>query len=247
MNRQQLFFRSVDVEKLVEEDHPVRSIWELVGGLDWEPFYAEIEAVEGVAGRPVWDPQLLVSLWLYAYKEGVSSAREVSRLCEYHPGYPWLTSREVVNYPSLGDFRIEHKEALDRIFIGVLGVLSHQGLISLDRVMPDGSKVKASASDQSFRRKATLERHLELARKQVEEMGDPLSEELSQRVVRARQRALRERQERLKLAVKELEKIEERRGKPGQKREARASTTDPEARVLLQAKGGYGPSVVSRK
>jgi transposase len=242
IDRQQLFFRSVDVEKLVEEDHPVRAIWELVGRLDLECFYVQIEAVEGVAGRPVWDPQLLVSLWIYGYQEGVSSAREIARLCEYHPGYQWLTAMEVVNYHTLADFRLQHKEVLDRILIGVLGVLSHQGLITLDRVMHDGSKVKANAGDKSFRRKATLARHLELARKQVEKMGDPLSEELTQRVVRARQRALREKQDRLKLALKELEKIEASRGKSAEKKEARASTTDPEARVMLQAKGAYGPS-----
>ncbi len=241
INRDQLFFRSVDVEKLVEADHPVRAIWELVGRLDLEPFYAQIEAVEGVAGRPGWDPQLLISLWIYAYKEGVSSAREISRLCGYHPGYQWLTAMEVVNYHSLADFRIQHKDVLDRVFIGVLGVLSHQGLITLDRVMQDGSKVKANAGDKSFRRKATLERHLELARKQVEQMGDPLSEELPERVARARQRALREKQERLKWALQELEKIEASRGKPAEKKEVRASTTDPEARVMLQAKGAYGP------
>jgi len=122
INRDQLFFRSVDVEKLVEADHPVRAIWELVGHLDLEPFYAQVAAVEGAAGRPVWDPRLLISLWIYAYQEGVSSAREVARLCEYHPGYQWLTAMEVVNYHTLADFRIQHKEVLDRIFIGVLGV-----------------------------------------------------------------------------------------------------------------------------
>jgi transposase len=242
INRDQLFFRSVDVEKLVEGDHPVRAIWELVGHLDLEPFYAQIEAVEGVAGRPVWDPQLLISLWIYAYQEGVSSAREISRLCEYHPGYQWLAAMEVVNYHTLADFRLQHKEVLDGIFIGVLGVLSYQGLITLDRVMQDGSKVKANASDKSFRRKATLEKHLELARKQVEQMGDPFSEEQTERVVRARQRALREKQERLKLALKELEKIEACRGKSAEKKEIRVSTTDPEARVMLQAKGAYGPA-----
>jgi transposase len=241
INRDQLFFRSVDVEKLVEDNHPVRAIWELVERMDLEPFYAQIEAVEGVAGRPGWDPQLLISLWIYAYKEGVSSAHEISRLCAYHPGYQWLTAMEVVNYHTLADFRIQHKEVLDRIFIGVLGVLSHQELITLDRVMQDGSKVKANAGDKSFRRKATLQRHLELARKQVEQMGDPLSEELTQRVVRARQRALREKQERLKMALKELEKIEASRGQSAEKKEGRASTTDPEARVMLQAKGAYGP------
>ena len=113
INRQQMLLRPVEVEKLVEEDHPVRAIWELVGQLDLGPFYAEIESVEGVAGRPVWDPQLLISLWIYAYKDGVSSAREIARLCEYHPAYQWLTGLEVVNYHTLADFRIRHKEPLD--------------------------------------------------------------------------------------------------------------------------------------
>jgi len=242
INRQQLLLRPVEVEKLVEEDHPVRAIWELVGRLDLEPFYTNIEAVEGVAGRPVWDPQLLISLWLYAYKEGVSSAREIARLCEYHPAYQWLTGLEVVNYHTLADFRIRHKEALDQLFIEVLGVLSHEGLITLQRVMHDGTKVKACASDKSFRRKATLQDHLRLAREQVEQMGDPESEELSQRLAKARQRALREKRERLEEALKVLEQIEASRSKSSDKTKVRASTTDPEARVMLQAKGAYGPS-----
>jgi transposase len=242
INRQQLLLRPVEVEKLVEKDHPVRAIWELVGRLNLEPFYAAIEAIEGVAGRPVWDPRLLVSLWLYAYKEGVSSAREIARLCEYHPAYQWLTGLEVVNYHTLADFRIEHKEALDQIFIEVLGVLSHEGLIDLERVMHDGMKVKACASDNSFHRKATLEDHLRLAREQVEQMGDPRSEELSQRVVKAQQRALREKQERLQEAIRALEQMEVFRSEASEKKEPRASSTDPDARVMMGAKGAYGPS-----
>jgi transposase len=241
INRQQMLLRPVEVEKLVEEGHPVRAIWELVGRMNLQPFYAEIESVEGVAGRPVWDPQLLISLWLYAYKDGVSSAREIARLCEYHPAYQWLTGLEVVNYHTLADFRIDHKEALDRLFIDVLGVLSHEGLITLQRVMHDGTKVKACASDKSFHRKSTLQDHLRLAREQVEQMGDPESEELSQRVVKARQRALREKRERLEEALKALEQIEGSRSKTSEKEKARASSTDPEARVILHPKGAYGP------
>jgi len=242
INRQQMLLRAVEVEKLVEKDHPVRAIWEVVGRLNLEPFYVEIESVEGVAGRPVWDPQLLISLWLYAYKEGGSSAREIARLCEYHPAYQWLTGLEVVNHHTLADFRIRHKEALDQLFIGVLGVLSHEGLITLQRVMHDGTKVKACASDKSFHRKATLEDHLRLAREQVEQMGDPQSEERSQRVAKAQQRALREKQERLEEAIRALEQMEASRSEASEKKETRASSTDPEARVMLQAKGAYGPS-----
>ena len=242
INRQQMLLRPVEVEKLVEEDHPVRAIWELVGRMNLEAFYAEIESVEGVAGRPVWDPQLLISLWLYAYKDGVSSAREIGRLCEYHPAYQWLTGLEVVNYHTLADFRIDHKEALDQLFIEVLGVLSHEGLITLERVMHDGTKVKACASSKSFHRKATLQDHLRLAREQVKQMGDPESEELSQRVAKARERSLREKQQRLEEALKALEKIEASRSKASGKEKVRASSTDPEARIMLQANGAYGPA-----
>ncbi len=104
VNRQQMILRAVDVEKLIEPDHPARAIWELVGRLDLSGFRAEIEVVEGEAGRPAYDPQLLISLWIYAYSEGVSSAREMARRCEYHPAYQWLTGWEVVNHhPALRD------------------------------------------------------------------------------------------------------------------------------------------------
>jgi transposase len=242
INRQQLLLRPMEVEKLVDLGHPVRAIWALVGRLNLEPFYAAVEAIEGIAGRPIWDPHLLISLWLYAYKDGVSSAREIARLCEYHPAYQWLTGLEVVNYHTLADFRIRHKEALDQLFIEVLGVLSHEGLITLERVMHDGTKVKACASDKSFSRKATLEDHLRLACEQVEQMGDPESEVLGQRVAKAQQRALREKQQRLEKAVKELEQIEASRAKGSEQKEARASSTDPDCRVMMGAKGAYGPS-----
>ena len=77
INRRQMLMRPVNVEELVEADHPVRAIWDLVGRLDLSWFYREIEAVEGVAGRPAMDPILMISLWIYGYSEGVSSAREI--------------------------------------------------------------------------------------------------------------------------------------------------------------------------
>jgi transposase len=247
VERNQLLLRAVDVEKLVEEQHEVRAIWELVGQLDLRPFYAEIRALEGEAGRPVWDPKVVISLWIYAYKDGVSSAREIARRCEYHPAYQWLTGMEVVNYHTLADFRIEHQAALDQLFIEVLGVLTHQGLITLERVMHDGTKIKAAASDRSFHRQATLEDHLKQAEEQLKAMGDPHSEKLSQRTAQAQERALREKQKRLKEALKELEQLEQSRSKNQEKtkekkKQPRASSTDPQARVMLGAKGAYAPS-----
>jgi transposase len=172
VNRNQLRLRTVEVEKLVEANHLVRAIWELVGRLDLKGFTAEIAAVDGVAGRSAFDPRLLISLWLYADSEGVGSAHEVERRCAYPPAYQGLTGMEAVNYhPSAdgSDFRVQYQEALDELFAQRLGVLSSEGLISLERVVHDGTKVKASASGKSFHREKTLRAHLEAARAEKSE------------------------------------------------------------------------------
>jgi transposase len=245
VNRQQLLLRSVDVEKLVEEDHPVRAIWELVDGSDLESFYETIEAVEGEAGCSAWDPRVLISLWLYGYSRAVSSAREISRRCEYDPAYQWLTGLEVINHHTLSDFRVQHGPALDELFVQVLGVLSHEGLITLERVMHDGVKVEACASDKSFRRQETLERHMDWARQQVKEMKEREEEagglEIRERVAKARERAVRERGERLEWALRELKEVQAGKPDPQKRQKARASTTDPEARIMQQPGGGFAP------
>jgi transposase len=249
VERNQLFFRPVDVEKLVGPTHRVRAIWGFVGGLDLSGFYASVEAVEGQAGRPVWDPRVLLSLWVYAYSNGVNSAREIAQRCEYHPAYQWLTGMEVVNYHTLADFRVAHQAELDELFVQVLGVLSYHKLITLKRVMHDGTKIKAAASDKSFRRQATLEAHLEAARQQVQAMGDPHSEELSARKAAARKRALLDKQQQLAAALQEIAELKKNPAKHSEEKndqdkakEPRVSTTDPQARIMIGAKGAFGPA-----
>lgn len=240
IDRNQIMIRPVDVEKLVEEDHPVRAIWAMVCQLDLSRFEQDVKVVEGGKGRSSSDPRLLAALWIYAYSEGVSSARELSRRCSYEPGCQWLTGLEEVNHHTLSDFRRSDKEAVDGLFVQVLGVLSAEGLTDLKRVMQDGTKIKAQASRNSFRREETLREHLKLAQEQVEAMGDPDSEELSQRVIKARQRAIREKKERLEEALKELEDIAKTR-KPSDKA-PRVSESEPTARVMKQPDGGFAPS-----
>jgi hypothetical protein len=74
VDRAQIRWRVVNVERLMEDDPPARAIWELVGRLDLASFLSRIRSVEGQAGRPAFDPQLLISVWLYAYSRGSSSA-----------------------------------------------------------------------------------------------------------------------------------------------------------------------------
>src|ERR1700680_1271950 len=242
INRQQMSWRAVDVERLIGEDHRARAIWTLVGRLDLGRFYESIESSAEEGGRPAVDPQLLISLWVYAYSEGIGSAREVARRCEFDPAFQWLTGLQEVNYHTLADFRVERQRELDELFTQVLAALSKEGLITLEQVMQDGTKIKALASTRSYQREGTIREHLERARQRVEQMGDPRNEEASPKVKQAQARARREQQERLESALQELQKLQERKSGEKAKSEGGGSTGCTQARVMLHSDGGLSLS-----
>jgi len=238
IDRSQVCWGAIDIEKLIEPDHPARGIWAMVMQLDLTELEDKIRSVEGRAGQSSYDPRMLMALWIYSYSEGIGSARELSRMCEYEPGCQWLTAMTEVNYHTLADFRGQHKKELDRIFTQVLGLLSAEGLIEMKRITHDGTKIKAHAASKSFHRRKRLHEHLQMARKHVEAMSKPETGELTARVIEARKRASRDQQQRLEEALKELEELQQTR--PDQ--EVRVSETDPQARVMKQADGGFAPS-----
>jgi transposase len=244
IDRRQILLRTVDVERLIDEDHSARSIWELVGRLDLSLYHAQIESVEGHAGRDHTDPQLLISLWLYAYSRGISSAREVARRCEFEPGSQWLCGLQPISYRTLSGFRSENKAALDDLFVQVLGMLSAEGLISLERVTLDGTKIKANAGGNSFRRKEKLQAHLELAREQVRILNAESEQEEStaKRQAAARRRAARQRASRLEAAIREVERLQQEKKHDRKDFIARVSSTDAEAHVMRNGEGGTVPS-----
>ena len=244
INRQQLVLRTVDVEQLVDDGHCVRSIWELVGRLDLRFYYAQIAAVEGSAGREHSDPQLLISLWLYAYSRGVSSARELARQCEYEPGCQWLCGLLPVSHRTLSGFRTDNKAALDDLFAQVLGMLSAGGLITLERVTLDGTKIKANAGGNTFRGKEKIAAHLAAAREQVRILNEQAENagQLAKRQASARRRAGRQRASRLEAALREVERLQREKVHDRKTFVARASSTDPEAHVMRNGEGGTVPS-----
>lgn len=242
VNRQQMLLRAVDVEQLIGPEHSARIIWEFVGQLDLDSFYQSVRSFEGSAGRSAFDPRLLISIWIYAYSRGIGSAREISRLCEIDPAFQWLTGMDLINHHTLSNFRVDHRIALDELFTQVLGLLSHEGLITLERVMQDGTKVRAQAQAKTFCREDRIQQHLDAARQHILAMGDPEQEPLSDRCAQARLRAARERVEKLDRALKGIEelraaKMEDKRGY-----EPRVSITDPDARIMKTSEGGFAPS-----
>ena len=249
-NRKQIELRPQDLEPLLPPCHRARAIWAVVERLDLSRFYEPIKARGGRAGRAATDPRVLVALWLYATSEGIGSAHEVERMCNYHDAYRWLRGGVPVNYHTLSDFRTDHDEALDELFTQLLAVLAQQGLVSLKRVSQDGMRVRASAGASSFRRRGRLEDFLQVAREQVEavkKQGESgIDPQRSVRQQQAQQRAARQRAERIEQALAELAKIEQQRendrGGHKAKGEPRASTTDAEARKMKMGDGGFRPA-----
>jgi transposase len=240
VDRDQFVLRAMDIEQFIPDDHPARALWEFVGRLDLSKFYEPLKAVEGRPGQPAIDPQLMIALWLYAYSRGIGSAREIERQCEHEPGFQWLCALNPINHHSLSDFRVDYDEALTSLFVQVLGVLSAEGLITLERVMHDGTRIRASASGNTFRSEKTLREHLEQARQQIRALADPTQEPGNARKAAAQRRAKQEREIRIQAALEQLEQVrQERRYNPN---EPRASETDPEARVMKRNGGGFEPS-----
>lgn len=243
-NRSQLRLVPFDLERLLAEDHPARAVWEYVERLNLDAFYEVIKSREGSAGRPAVDPQIYLALWIYATLDGVGSAREIERLTRDHLAYQWICGGVGVNYHSLSDFRKAAADRLKGLLRQSVGLLMASGLVEIRRVSQDGMKVRAWAGASSFRTRSKLEK---IAAQQVDRLEGEIEDEsapASRREKSARERAARERDQRIGRALEEMKEAEKRkRSKNGKKKtEARASTTDPAARIMKMADGGFRPA-----
>jgi transposase len=232
------------LDDLIEAEHRARVVWAFVEELDLTVLYDRVRAVEGQVGRSATDARILMALWLYATVEGVSSARQVAQLCQEHNAYRWLCGGVSVNYHTLSDLRVQHGEWLEAQLTLQVAALLAEGLVDLKRTAQDGVRVRASAGAASFRRKPTLEKCLQEAqahraalRQQQEE--NPTVGNKRQQAAQAR--AARERQARITEALKHGAEVEAKK-KAEDKKKARSSTTEPEARVMKMADGGFRPA-----
>ena len=240
-------FRSLD--QLLPPDHEARTVWDYVDKLDLAPLLTRIKAVEGGPGQPAIDPRILLGLWLFATIDGVGSARELDRLTRQHIAYQWLCGAVSVNHHTLADFRSTNEEFLNGLLTQSVATLLEQGLVELKEVAQDGLRVRANAGAKSFRRQASLEDCLAKAEQQVEALRTQRDEDdgaVSRRQQAARQRAARERQERIAEALKQRQELADRQDevvkeKGAKQKEPRASTTDPEARTMKMPDGGFRP------
>lgn len=255
--REQIELVPRSLEETIAEDHPARAIWAMLERLDLSQFYTAIRAAVDGPGRPASDPRVLLGLWLLATVEGIGSARRLARLSEEHDAYRWLRGGVPVNYHLLSDFRVTQRTALDAVLTQTITLLLNAELVTLTRVAQDGVRVRAAAGASSFRRKERLEACQAAAREQVErlaserEASEPDDPTTTRAQQAARTRAAQERQDRVARAlealpeleaIKELQRKHLSKDRQGRVKEARVSTTDPDARVMRLGDGGFRPA-----
>lgn len=246
--RQQVIVRTLAIDQMLPHDDEARTVWEFVCQCDLSQLLNEIRAVEGSAGHPPADPRILLALWLLATLRGVGSARELARLCERHLAYQWLCGEVTMNHHTLSDFRVQHAALVDSLLTQSIAVLMQAGAVKLQRVAQDGVRTRASAGKSSLRRRETLERLLAEAGEQVQALKRELEEDptaANRREMAAKQRAARERIERVQAALvacDQVQAMKDKRGGDSLKNPARTSTTDADARNMKMADGGFRPA-----
>lgn len=245
--RDQTAIRFLALDEMLPPDHVARTVWQFALHIDLTPLYDRIKAVVGHPGKTPIDPRILFALWLYATLDGIGSARELDRLCADHMAYLWLCGEVSVNYHTLADFRVRHGDWLNELLSESVAALRHQNLVTLNHVALDGMKVRASAGAGSFRRQPTLRERLVEAQEQVAALSQHVEDSntaVSQRQEAARERTAREKVERVQKAIDQMPALRASREafKKGTGDQARASTTDPEARIMKMGDSGFRPA-----
>jgi transposase len=245
-NRLQVELRASDLESLLPEDHRARLVWGYVVRQDLSKLVEAVKARGSNAGRAAIDPHILFALWLYATLEGVGSGREVTRLSQEHDAYRWICGGVSVNYHAINDFRAGNATLMDELLTDNVAALAAAGAISLERVAQDGMRVRADAGAASFRRQASLQEHLKEASELVQSIKTQAQADPGQakrQAHAAKLRAAQGREQRIQAALEQLPEVAATKKRNGNKAEdARASTTDAQARVMKMGDGGFRPA-----
>lgn len=233
------------LDELLPVDHPARVFAAVVDTLDMHEFETRISSVDGHAGRPAFCPRMLLLAWLFATSRGIGSAREIARLSKEDLSFRWIFGGTGVKRTVLTEFRVAHLERLQSLFTNVLCGLVDAGAVDVDFIAIDGVRLRANAGDGSFRRRESLHRLRDQAELHVRavfsEADDGKTTARVKRVREAKAKDLQERTKRAIDAVKEMH-VREAGKTPSERNKApRASTTDPDSRIMKHGHNEFAP------
>jgi transposase len=167
VDRDQEFLLPPSMVDWLGGDHLVWFVIEAVKRLDTTGFH-RLAKLGGV-GRRGYDPDMVLTLFVYAMAHGESSSRRMERLCHTDVAFRVICAQDAPDHTVLARFRKNHQQALTGLLTESLVLAAELGMVSLGVVALDGTKIAANASRDANRG----ERHLRrLAEKFVEKVAE---------------------------------------------------------------------------
>ena len=163
VDRDQPFLLPPDMREWLPADDPVWLVIRVVEGhMDTSAFHARRRT--GGAGTAGYDPDMLVTVLVWAYAHGVVSSRDIERLCRTDVAFRVICAGNLPDHSTVARFRADFAEAVGDFFTRVLVLCARLGMGKVGVVALDGMKIAASASKSANRTEDTLAR---LARERV--------------------------------------------------------------------------------
>jgi transposase len=147
-------------------DHPVHFINEVVEELDLS---AIINDYQEKRGQPPYHPVMMVKILVYGYWRGIRSSRRLERALYEDVGFRYLSANQQPDFWTIAAFRRRHHKALGELFVQTVRLAKKAGLLTLEHVAVDGTKIKANASKHSAMSYGYMEKEEERLRQEVEQ------------------------------------------------------------------------------
>jgi len=236
----------------IPPDHSVRLFAEILDQIDWSPWERHYVLV---AGQPPIHPRIMAGAIIYGLTHGIRSSRRLEWACGNAVDFMWLVEGRSIDHSTFCGFRTKFKRELKDLFRQIGRVAMHLGLISLNQVALDGTRVRANSSPHATASAKTLEERLKVLDEQIEKMlreadqvdrqdKDLFGDHVSPHTLPAELTDLKKRQERLCQAFASAQEGDAKRArrKSGSKRSVKVPVADPDSAIMPNKEGGYAPN-----
>ena len=247
IERDQLVLIGTTLSERIPDDHSVRLFWELLGTYDWTPWES---TYHGHRGQPPIHPRIVAGVLLYGLTQGIRSSRRLEWACGHAVDFMWLAEGRTLDHSTLCDFRRGFGRELKDLVRHIGRLACAMGVVRLNCVALDGTKVAASSSRHDTRTAdsiqaelADLDRRLDALLAESEAVDAAESATLfgeDTAPVTSVPKALASAQARQTQLKKALACLEKRQAAGST--QTKVAFSDPEAPILPNKGGGYAPN-----
>lgn len=250
--RDQILLIPMTLGDRIPDDHPVRLFYEILASLDWSAWERHYC---GVAGQPAIPPMIVAGAILYGMSHGIRSSRRLEWACGNAVDFIWLVEGRGIDHSTFCNFRTRFDRELKDLFRQLGRLAMSMGLIRLNQVALDGTRVRANSSRHATASAKTLEERIAALNAQIEEMftqaeqtdrreRDLFGESVSANALPAELADLRRRQAALGKALAAAQAVDAKRQrrKDAPKKAAKVPVADPDSAILPNKEGGHAPN-----